>query len=391
MRSQWFVMSMLSMVIGSACGGDDAKTPLGSEGAGATGTPTSGDAGITGSPKGDAAGATSTPEGDAGGSHVDPSNTDGTDPDEEDCKAPSEPSVVFGQGQKIFSFRVVGDAVYFIDRTVGPDSQLGPLGGIRKVGVDGSASTLLYTATESQSFADLWVEDDLIYFIMSDYKADDDGAMVYSLPIAGGTPKPVSTDSPNFDELAADIIASEDGFLYVAEGTTISRVEKSTGVTTQIVSLSTLIFYGNQLYDGKLWFSPEQGLDGIAYVSKDSVKATTVSKYSTAGCMLGLSVNAGGVFCGTDRVEENGKKTDLSDKLGGESAMSPPILGKVFLSQSGGRYPIIEADPVSFEHKTLACGNSWPQRIRADSTHVYWVEVSNSQGKEVNAILRAPR
>jgi hypothetical protein len=264
---------------------------------------------------------------------------------------------------------------------------------LRKVSSDGTQNTELLSATPSQEIKRrLWADESTVWFNMSDTQATSEvrDGQLFRIPRDGGTPTPLSQLTRLVsDYLMHGIFADDESFLYFNDGDTIIRIEKMSGAWSTI-TVSDGSATPALMYEDEIWFGLTQAAAGVAHVPKTAMKAMPI-KFTGQPCLGTFSVNAGGVFCGTTRFDGGNMTTRLHKELaeGYPLRMSRPFGSKVFLIDESATGPVVEADPVTLEHATLACGKGDAETVRATDRDVYWLE--QDMPNKVDRIMRAPR
>jgi hypothetical protein len=303
MRGSLFVLGALSFVsVASmvvACSGSSSDGGGASSGGLADGGPTG---------EGGPDGATTSDAGDAGA-------------------CPAAPSVVVEANAG--SLDVSGDEVVFMDHNAGVDFLAGvdKTKAVRKVKLDGTSDTVLYTSPAKHQINDVKTVGTTVYFLESE--RDDFGneaTSLFSMPVAGGTPVLIGKHAdPNvigdFDRLDAIITADADN-VFVARGgpsgETLWRFAVAGGAETLV-------------YRGAIGSKPAKVADQFYFKSFDVPSGVTnyntIVKVPAAGggaatavgatkCSGDVVAGAFGILCVGSSETMNQQKLSLWDTSG---------------------------------------------------------------------------
>ncbi len=318
----------------------------------------------------------------ADGGAADASTSGGTDAGGAGCTLGT---AVVSNATAVDTISAHGDHILYIDRSVGPSGNLptSKAGALKQKNIDGSGETTLYAAPASKTVLSYLATADEIYLLQAE-GVSPAAAVLYTMPSTGGTPTPVHT-TQTFDALLAYPFAADGDNLFVfspqlsGSHMQIHRVSISTGTDVVIADKDTLVFIGNQLKDGKVWFAAGQGGGGVFNVDSNASAPSSAAALTSDTCNH-LLVGSTFFLCtsgDTNRYDSSGTKVGQFQLPGSNNPAAVLLDGDTAYS-----IPRLNAAPyeihsvsVSTGHSMLAaCGRGFVSSITYDATNLVWKE-----------------
>jgi hypothetical protein len=387
-RAHFAIAAVLVPFVLSACSGG-AGTPTGADGGGAggagggTGGAGGGAGGGTGGAGGGAGGAGGGTGGAGGGAGGAGGSTGGTG-------GGTGGGCVFGtavvpSAGSVDTISAHGDTLLYVDRSVGPSGNFPgeKAGALKQMNIDGSGETTLYAAPASTSIRSYLATTDEIYLLQVE-GVSPAAAVLYTLPRAGGTPTPVPT-TQRFDSLLSYPFAANGDSLFIfspqvsGSHMQIHRVSISTGADVVIADKDTLVFTGNQLSDGKVWFAAGQGSGGVFAVDATASAPSSAAAVTTDTCGY-LLVGSTFFLCtsgDTNRYDPSGTKTGPFQLPGSNNPAAVLLDGDTVYSIPRLDTPPYEIHAVSVstgQSRLAACGRGFISSLTLDATNLVWKE-----------------
>lgn len=206
------------------------------------------------------------------------------------------------------SLDVSGNEVVFMDHAAGVDFGSTKTKAVRKVKLDGSGDTTLYTATASHQINDVKTVGATVYFLESERDVNgNEATTVFAMPVAGGAPTAVGkhvdpTVGLDFDRVDA-IVAVDADSIYLA--TAAPSGEGSLWKMLLAGGAETLVYRGSigtkpQLAAGSFVFasgSVPSGITNFQSIVKVPATGGTPAAVSAAKCRGDVTATAFGILC----------------------------------------------------------------------------------------------
>jgi hypothetical protein len=278
-----------------------------------------------------------------------------------------------------------GDHILYIDSSVGPSGNFpgSKAGALKQMNIDGSGETTLYAAPASTTVASYFATADKIYLLSAE-GVSPAAALLYTLPLTGGALTPVPT-TQKFDSLLSYLFAADGDNVFVFSPTLsgsrmqIHRVSISSGADVVIADKDTLVFIGNQLKDGKVWFAAGQGIGGVFTVDANVSAPSSAAALTTDTCN-NLLAGTSFFLCtsgDTNRYDTSGRKIGRFQLPGSNGPAAVALDGDIAYSiprHNEAPYEI-NAVSVSTGRSTLAaCGRGMISSLVYDATNLVWKE-----------------
>lgn len=351
-RGAWALL----LAVCSACasdpgGGDQDNGPAGGDGSGSGGAGRGGSAGTSGESSGG---------GEAG----------------RGCAAANTPERLVDIHRLAGDLRVTRAGVFFLSA---PMSALNR-SQVRRLAENGTEDEIVYTATMG-ALTSLAVDETHLYVLERD--------VLVKAPITGGAPELVSAEDRSYDWNAMIVgVDAESVYMFTSEDANrLVRVSFADGSETTMAEHEGLAFHDIRIFDGHIWYKPNQGLDGVYKTPLDAADPSEAARVGMFTCVpFQMSVTPEGVFCSgaveVRRYDLNGENPSaVWTLIGGGVDVSPPDSDTVYLvSAAGLPGSVLRALPIhGGAAADIACDRHTIREIGFDADNVFWIESQDEQ------------